>query len=353
MNSEFTSRLNKIENILSSYLPQSSTDQWKDMTFGAVDSCVSDQHIQPLLAPCHSLFSQGGKRWRPLLLVLCAELASDATKSGSVESAYNITPLVEFAHTASLIHDDIEDCADTRRGKPAAHITYGTDVALNAASWLYFQAASCIDNLQLSQEIKCGLYSLFMTELRRLHLGQAMDIRWHRQPELIPSQEEYTAMVRNKTGTLARLAVKAGILCGGGSLKDAEECGQITQDIGTGFQILDDVINLTSGNPGKIRGDDIVEGKKSLPILLHLREHKEDLDLISRLLSQARKEGIQSPAVEECIKLLTDSGSIEKARGYGTMIIHNKSNDLAAYFENTECESSKLIIELFDTMQKK
>ncbi len=314
MNSKFQSRLEKVESILNKFLPETETDDWKNLTFGNIDACVKDAHFSNLIKPCKTLISLGGKRWRPLLMVLCAELATDAKKRPATELAYFLTPLVEFAHTASLIHDDIEDNADTRRGKEAAHIAYGLDVALNAASWLYFQATTCIESLPLQgspeekAKIKNDFYSLFMTELRRLHLGQAMDILWHRNAELIPNQEEYTAMVRNKTGTLARLAVKAGILAGGGSNEEAEECGKIAEDIGTGFQILDDVTNLTTGNPGKKRGDDVVEGKKSLPVLLHLKDHKEDVQLICKYFEQAKKEGIDSPAVEDCIKLLTDSG---------------------------------------------
>ncbi len=357
MNSKFQTRLEKIESALNQFLPENSNDEWKNLSFGNIDSCVKDAHFANLIKPCKTLVSLGGKRWRPLLMVLCAELAADAKKRPSSEIAYALTPLVEFAHTASLIHDDIEDNADTRRGKPAAHLSYGLDVALNAASWLYFQATACIENLPLegteeeNAKIKNTFYSLFTTELRRLHLGQAMDILWHRNADLIPNQEEYTAMVRNKTGTLARLAVKAGILAGGGTAQEADECGKIAEDIGTGFQILDDVTNLTTGNPGKKRGDDIVEGKKSLPVLLHLKDHKEDVQVICKYFAQAKKDGIESPAVEECIELLTKSGAIEKAKGYGVMIIHNKTSELADFFGNGECESATLINELFASMQ--
>ena len=164
----------------------------------------------------------GGKRWRPVLLVLCSELCREAKKNAplSLEQTYSITPLVEFVHTASLIHDDIEDSAETRRGKPAAHITFGLDVALNAGSWLYFVAPETIDSLKVSAEFKLQLYALYTQELRRLHLGQAMDIYWHRNPHLFPSVQEYTQMVHLKTGTLASLAVQTGFLAGGATKEE-------------------------------------------------------------------------------------------------------------------------------------
>ena len=359
MNSEFTSRLQKIEGVLHTYLPSQPNAAWRGFSFGNIDSCVNETHFANLLEPCKNLVDLGGKRWRPLLLVLCAENAAESKKSSqtevnlAVEKAYSLTPLVEFAHTASLIHDDIEDAADTRRGKPCAHITYGLDVALNAGSWLYFEAASCIKNLVLSDSEKVALYELFLTELRRLHLGQAMDILWHRNPSLVPSVEEYTAMVRNKTGTLSRLAVKLGILTGGASLSEAEKAGEIAENIGTGFQIIDDVINLTTGNPGKKRGDDIVEGKKSLPVLIHLEKNPSDSEKLGSLFQKARSEGIDSPAVEEAISLLTQSGAVEEAKSRGNEIIAQNSSALASFFGNENSKSALLISELFDSLQKK
>ena len=362
MNNEFIVRLQKIEGVLNTYLPSQANPEWQALSFGAIDSCVTAAHLANLLEPCKTLVSLGGKRWRPLLLVLCAELAADSKKAyssienfeeKSIEKAYKITPLVEFAHTASLIHDDIEDCADTRRGKPCAHITYGLDVALNAGSWLYFEASSCIKNLSLEDSEKLELYELFLLELRRLHLGQAMDILWHRNPDLIPSVTEYTAMVRNKTGTLSRLAVKLGVLAGGASLEEAEKAGAIAQDIGTGFQIIDDVINLTTGNPGKKRGDDIVEGKKSLPVLLYLEKNPDGREKLASLFEKARVEGIDSAAVEEAIELLSSSGAIEEARKRGKEIISTNSAALSSFFGNGSSKAASLITELFDSLQGK
>ncbi len=356
MNKEFTDRLQKIEGVLNTFLPSQENSDWRSLSFGNIDSAVKDLHIRNLLEPCKNLVSLGGKRWRPLLLVLCAELTASYKKKPSdaldcVERAYKITPLVEFAHTASLIHDDIEDGADTRRGKPCAHISYGLDLALNAGSWLYFEAASCLSSLSLSDSEKLAFYELFLMELRRLHLGQAMDILWHRNPDMIPSVDEYTAMVRNKTGTLSRLSVKLGFIAGGASAGEAEKAGKFAQDIGTGFQIIDDVINLTSGNPGKKRGDDIVEGKKSLPVLIHLEKNPCDKEKLAALFKKAQSEGIDSTAVEEAISLLTKSGAVAEARLRGQDIIAKNSKALASFFSSAETDASRLITELFDSLR--
>ena len=342
MNNEFLHRLTKIEEALNKSLSLEFSEKWQKDSFGNLAEAITKNFIQNLITPNKNLIDLGGKRWRPLLLILCYEKqkALNGDKALIPEQAYALTPLVEFVHTASLIHDDIEDSADLRRGKPAAHITYGLDTALNAASWLYFQAPVCINTTDISDEQKLTLYKVYTNELRRLHLGQAMDIFWHRTPSLFPTKEEYQGMVRCKTGTLASMAAKIGYLAGGAGLEEAEKAGETAANIGMGFQIIDDVINLTTGNPGKKRGDDIVEGKKSLPVLIHIERCPEDTKEISRLMAQASKEGIDSPAVEECIKLLEKSGCIKEAAKLGKKLIT----------ENCAFFNSDLITELFTTM---
>ncbi len=314
MNEQYFSRLEKIETVLKEKLPGKFSTEWKTASYGKLPDAVADSDLEKLAAPCTELVALGGKRWRPLLQVLSAELVSGkAENDPTLSTAYRLTPLVEFVHTASLIHDDIEDNTDMRRGKPAAHLTFGLDVALNAGSWLYFQAARCINDEPLSAGLKNTLYDMYLTELRRLHLGQSLDIQWHRDKPFIPQQEQYLAMTRLKTGTLASLAAQTGALAGGASAEDARFLGETAASIGIGFQVLDDVINLTTGNKGKKRGDDIVEGKKSLPVILHLQDNPADKQIITGYFNSAAVEGPDSPAVEKCVALLNDSGAVAKA----------------------------------------
>lgn len=351
MDKIFEPYLKKIESALMEYLPSKKNSEWQNLSFGNLTDSVQDVHLENLITPCKNLMNLGGKRWRPLLLVLCSQLARENIKKSlfNIEETYSVTPLVEFVHTASLIHDDIEDGADERRGKPAAHLTYGLDVALNAGSWLYFEAGTCIQKLNCDEITKAKLYGLYLNELRRLHLGQAMDIYWHRNPAIIPTIEEYTQMVHLKTGTLSSLSVKTGLFCGGADEKLIIEGGKIAALIGEGFQILDDVQNLTSGNPGKKRGDDIVEGKKSLPVLIHLQENPCDAKNICSCFERALIEGIESPAVEECISILQSKNAIQKAKERGKTVIKESCSALAKLFGKTT-ETSLLIEKLFMDM---
>lgn len=320
---DFSQILHNIEDALNNALPKCADKQWTVNSFGNIDKNITKEHIQNLIEPNKSLMELGGKRWRPLLLILCYNMAKEQHKETALssEQVYSLTPLVEFVHTASLIHDDIEDNSDLRRGKPSAYITYGMDKALNAGSWLYFEAPVCINNLNIAAEQKLKLYEAYTQELRRLHLGQAMDIYWHNNPEIFPSDEEYLAMVKSKTGTLASLAATIGCIAGGMSYEDATKNGEIAASIGMGFQIIDDVINLTTGNTGKKRGDDIVERKKSLPILIHAKKYPQEKEDITRFMNLASKNGIESPAVEQCIQLLQKSDCIKEAAQKGTELI--------------------------------
>lgn len=334
-------RLEKIEAALETALNKNYTSDWQFNSFGNLSEYVTAEHLNNLILPNKNLIDLGGKRWRPLLMVLCYELFAKDHKAIDEKLIYSLTPLVEFVHTASLIQDDVEDSADLRRGKPAAHITYGLDTAINASSWLYFEAPVCINNPEISDEFKLKLYQLFTKELRRLHLGQAMDIYWHRNKNIFPSIDEYNQMVRCKTGTLASLAAQVGVTAGGAEEKEAVSFGEIAANIGVGFQIIDDVINLTTGNAGKKRGDDIVEGKKSLPVLIHIEENPLDKEKISLYFDKAGKEGIDSTAVEDCIHLLETSNCIQKAAAEGSKLIYENCKK----FNN-----SQLITDLFTSM---
>ena len=308
MSIEYKKHLEKIEEALNAALPSRPDVAWLKETFGALPDGAA-ANAAALIEPCRALLLRGGKRWRPLLLALSCELAGSPA-----EAAYPLAPAVELSHTASLIHDDIEDSAMERRGAPCAHIAYGVDSALNAASWLYFNAQSCIARYEAAPGLKARLFAMLNRELSRLHLGQAMDISWHRNAGFVPSRGEYEAMIRLKTGTLASLAAEMGCVAGGAEEEEATALRQIAQDAGAAFQILDDVKNLTTGNPGKKRGDDIVEGKKSLPVVIHAEAGGESL---TALFEEARMSGIGSPAVEEAIAALEGSGAIREAEEYG------------------------------------
>lgn len=272
-------------------------------------------------APGRELLARGGKRWRPLLLALTCRLCG-----GPEEAAVALAPMVELAHTGSLIIDDIEDGADLRRGAPAAHLRHGLDLAINAGNLFYFLPQRCIAGAQLEPDAELQVYRLYLQAMLRLHYGQGLDILWHRQPDRIPELAEYFAMCRGKSGSLAGLATSLGAALAAAPAPRMQLLRRAGEEFGVCFQIIDDVRNLTTGNPGKRRGDDLLEGKKSLPVILYCnrgpafrRGMVERLAACSAAAAPAAgaagagQAGAQT-TVEETISLLQEAGVIEEAR---------------------------------------
>jgi octaprenyl-diphosphate synthase len=309
-----------IELVLDKWLPEKPDAQWIERVF---HRDLPPESAEQLVQPCRDLLKRGGKRWRPLLMVLTAEALGGME---AVEKALPLTPLVEFPHTASLIHDDIEDRSDYRRGKAAIHILYGEDTAINCGAFLYFLPLAILD-----EQPDIRLYRTWSEHMRRLHIGQGMDIAWHRNPQKFPSQEDYITMCRLKTGCLASLAASMGVICAGALAKETEFC-EAVENLGVGFQILDDIKNLTTGLPGKRRGDDVVEGKKSLPVLLYLRQNPEQQNFITSSFAAAREGGISAPEVEAVIGALTESGVLEEAQKTAETLI-GRAQDFLGQWE--------------------
>lgn len=330
MNQQYIERLEKIEAVIQKHLPEHPDADWMKLSFADSPNIVPLDLAETLSKPNWDLVTRGGKRWRPLLMTLICEFL------GGGDSAIPLTPLIEFPHNASLIHDDIEDNSDERRGKPAVHIIYGMDAAINSGSFLYFLPFRCIDLWNAPAEKKLTLYQVCSEYLRRVHLGQAMDIAWHRNDKALPSIDEYLQMCKLKTGTLAKMAAICGVHIAGDNFNVssgksvADYLGDAVEKLGVGFQILDDVKNLTTGIPGKKRGDDIVEGKKSLPVLLYLHAHKDTRNIVNTCFHAARQDGISSPKVEELISILDASGSIDKAKERGLTLIKESEEALSS-----------------------
>jgi octaprenyl-diphosphate synthase len=336
---EYTRRLEKIEAVLDRWLPGRPDADWAGRVFPGLKGPVPEECLASLADPCRDLLSRGGKRWRPLLMLLVCE------SLGGGEAALPLVPLAEFCHNASLIHDDIEDRSDQRRGKAAVHLIWGIDAAINSGSFFYFLPLSCLGGWDAPAERKEKIFTVWGEYMRRLHLGQAMDIHWHRNFESLPSLEEYYTMCGLKTGCLARLAAALGVISAipGGTAAEraagdraALVLGEAAEKLGIGFQILDDVKNLSTGLPGKRRGDDVVEGKKSLPVLLYLhgtgprgenagasrrRGFKERGELVARCFAGAGERGASAPEVEELIAELESAGTLERARERGLELI--------------------------------
>ena len=221
---------------------------------------LTSEREEQIVAPARRLMERGGKRWRALFMQLACEM------HGGGDRALPLTPLVELTHAGSLIIDDIEDGARTRRGGPAAHVEFGVDLAVNAGNLAYFLPTRLLDPprgdaaaLDTGEALR--VYRMYAATMRKLHYGQGLDILWHRPGAASPSADDYLSMCRLKSGSLAGLALGLGAALGGAGPAAVTGLVTIGERFGASFQIVDDVTNLELGNPGKDRGDDLVEGK--------------------------------------------------------------------------------------------
>ena len=354
-------RIDRIETALSELLPDEVSSSWLKRVGGCDCPEARSDWADVFLEPGRALMRRGGKRWRPLVTVLTCEAL------GGGGRADILAGLSELPHNGSLIVDDIEDGSATRRGGPAIHVEYGTDLAVNMGNLMYFLPTLALEKGPLTEAVRMRITRDWLAVMRRLHLGQGYDIYWHREKTLFPDRDSYLRMCRFKTGSLASLAARIGARAALGDRADSSirgpgssyngrnytepvtsyaaavrqnvleqvglpsggedalvtMLGDSWESLGTGFQILDDVQNLSTGIPGKDRGDDIVEGKKSLPVILHAAAHPEDRQKLADLFSTAAEKAPAGDwsAVEEAIELMEASGSIDEARDEGRRML--------------------------------
>lgn len=201
-----------------------------------------------------------------------------------------ISKIIEMLHTASLLIDDIEDDSTLRRGKPTAHLIYGSPYVINSSNYVYFLA---LQDVLALDDPHC--VTAFNEELLNLHRGQSMDLYW-RENLVVPSEEEYINMVMNKTGGLFRLAVR---LMERFSNSDIPSLVPLANILGIIYQIKDDYLNLKNETLQENKGfcEDISEGKFSFPMIHSLRTSPHDRTLMGILKQKTQDVEIKKFAL--------------------------------------------------------
>lgn len=249
----------------------------------------------------------GGKKFRPALAVLSCQAVG-----GDIEKSFKAAGAIELTHTFSLIHDDIMDNDETRRGKPAVHKVWGEPLAILAGDSLFAKsfellAKSADDNISY-QSILDALQVL-VDACIKICEGQALDMAFEDTYNV--TQDEYMNMIYKKTGALISAATTIGAIMGGASSHEIEALRTYGKQLGVAFQIQDDYIDLTGDESiGKPVGSDLVEGKKTLMVVYALEKASiEDHDRLIELL-EANDESI----IDEAMDILNKYGAINYAR---------------------------------------
>ena len=304
-------RADEIDRRMELVLPRVVTAEWVREVLGNSTYDVDIETLsESLSTPVWDFLDRGGKRWRPVLLLTAAEAVC-----GDVALAEPLLPMIEFIHNGTLVHDDLEDDSELRRGRPCLHKLYGVDIATNVGSAMYFVPMVILygKHAPYTDVQRLQIYDLVIQELVRCHCGQALDIAWHKNPYRKIGEPEYLQMCAYKTGVLARLAAKLGAYVAGGTEAQVEELGRFGETLGVSFQIQDDILNLTGVEfaKGKGRGEDIHEGKLTLLVLRAL-ENSSDRDA-ERLREILAEHPTDQTVIDEAIEIIERSGAIEYA----------------------------------------
>jgi len=222
------------------------------------------------------LQSSGGKRLRPTLLLLASKLAG-----GGGQSAIRLGAVVEIIHSATLVHDDVIDVAETRRGRPSTNVRWGNHTSVLAGDWLYmqaFQMALRERNFRIL-DLLIGLTQMMVEgELLQLERIGRIDI----------SEADCMELVDRKTACLFSVCARLGALSAGADSPTEERLGEYAWNLGMAFQLVDDVLDFTSREKtlGKPVGNDLREGKITLPLIYALEsataDERRDVETILR-----------------------------------------------------------------------
>ncbi|ROR65109.1 polyprenyl synthetase family protein [Agrococcus jenensis] len=248
------------------------------------------------------LLEAGGKRARPLLLLLTAHLGS-----GVDDDVLSAAEVVEITHLASLYHDDVMDEADTRRGVPSTHTVWGNSVAILAGDLLFARAG------QIAAPLGREVAVLQARTFERLCLGQLHETLGPGDADAV---DHYLQVLADKTGSLIAAAAELGVVVSGADDAYREPLRLFGERIGVAFQIVDDVIDLSADpETGKDQGNDVRAGVATLPVLLLAkRDDEASARLHARLESPADDADLAAAVAELAAHPVVDETIAEAER---------------------------------------
>lgn len=272
-----------------------------------IDDSLSKLEPESLYESSEYLIKAGGKKFRPALTLLSCQAVG-----GKPEKALKAAAAIELTHTFSLIHDDIMDNDDTRRGKPAVYKVWGEPLAILAGDSLFaksFELLSQSAEDNIAYERVVDALQVLTNSCINICEGQALDMAF--EDTFNVTKDEYMNMIYKKTGDLITASTTIGAIMGGASSNEIQALRTYGKQIGLAFQIQDDYIDLTGDESiGKPVGSDLVEGKKTLMVVYALEKaNKEDHDRLVELL-EANDESI----IPEAMEILEKYGAINYAR---------------------------------------
>ncbi len=258
-----------------------------------------------LYEPCDYIIQSGGKRLRPLLVLLSAKAAG-----GSFDQVYNAALAVELFHNFTLVHDDIMDNADKRRGRITLHKKYDLSTAILAGDSLI--AIAYENLLKDCKENDKSVLSTFTQGIVEVCEGQSLDKEFEIRNYV--SIKEYLVMIQKKTAALLEVCCSIGAQIGGGTKEEISALSKFGKNLGLAFQIQDDLLDIMADEAefGKKIGGDLIEGKKTFLFLKALEKAKgKNLKSFKDVI---KNKGIREDQVDEYRELYKKLGVIDETK---------------------------------------
>jgi len=245
-----------------------------------------------------------GKRIRPLMLLLC----TSAILGGDWKNALPAAAAVELVHNFSLVHDDIQDNSEKRRGRPTTWVKWGMPMAINAGDALFVISNQAIIDLKETHpaEVVVRAAQILHNTCLDLTRGQFLDMSYEERTDL--GVDDYWPMVAGKTAALLSACCHIGALLGSADDAQQEAYRSFGHYLGLAFQAQDDILGIWGDEAltGKSAASDLIEGKKSLPVLAGLGAN-------GKFAARWKQGPIQATEVQELARVLASEGGYEKA----------------------------------------
>lgn len=276
----------------------------------------------------------GGKRLRPALLLLCNRLFGPSS-----DCARRLAAVVEMIHTATLVHDDVIDIAKTRRGRPSTNVVWGNHMSVLAGDWLYMQAFQVV-----LRERNFHILDVLISLTQMMVEGELLQFeRLHR---INISEADYMELVDRKTASLFSACAALGVAAAGADETAESKLGEFAWNLGMAFQLVDDILDFTSTEKilGKPAGNDLREGKVTLPLVYALEEAStEERRAVETVLSDGNYEQVPFMHI---LQILERHGAIERAYERAHTFTEKSRRIIASFEESGPQRALHAIVEL-------
>ncbi|GKS67150.1 serralysin [Nitrosarchaeum sp.] len=289
------------------------------------------------------LIIHGGKRLRPYMVIKSCQILG-----GNMTIAMPAASAVEMIHNFTLVHDDIMDNDEIRHGVSTVHKKFGMPIAILAGDVLFSKAYQTISNAKLSNDAKIQLVSRLAKACVDVCEGQLLDVKMAEEKR-IPTQKEYITMIGKKTSALFDVSCSMGAICATCNKKDISNLSDFGRNLGIAFQITDDLIGVMGDSKitKKPVGNDLKEGKKSLPILMAIKLAKgKDKEIILKVFGNSETSKNE---LEKAVNVIRSLGIEKEVRMQALHYAERAEKSLLKYSGSAKTE----LINLLDFVVKR